>query len=157
MEEPGAQEAALKSLNGMAPDFVPAIVDRSRLLADRGETRAATRLIEKAARRNPSPELFDALENAVGEARNGRLAKFYGKLLATHADDTHLMMRMARSLMGDGKLDEAERVLDGVGIGGDQTLANTLRAEIYRQRSDAARAEEHYRKALSTVVPLPDA
>lgn len=59
---------------GLDPDFVPAVLQESRLLVETGRDSQATRLLEKSWGRRPHPELAGAYA-ALGPADEGALLK----------------------------------------------------------------------------------
>jgi HemY protein len=59
-----------------APDLVPAVALAARFLAESGEIRKGARMIEKAWRTNPHPDLADAYANLrLGDSARDRLAR----------------------------------------------------------------------------------
>ncbi len=145
-------ESSLKTITGMDADFAPALVARARLCVKRGNWKAAARLLEKAAKRQPAAALLDELEETLIPAQQARLLKFYGKLAASHPDDGALELRLCRCLLEADQMQEAVRLLETADAEANPALFQSLWAEVHRRQSRPEQAEACYRKAVAELL-----
>jgi len=146
--EQSARDAALRELASDAPDFLPVLVDRARNLADTGDWRRAMKMLEKAVRKHPHGAALDELESLVPAEESARLARLYGKLVATTPQSVGLRLRAAHYLIKHGRVEEAAETLKPLGESAEASVAKALWGEIHDAREESSQAHSAYRDAL---------
>ena len=138
-----------KSFGDDAPEFLPVIIDRARMITDAGDWRRAYKTLEKALRRRPRGAVLDAIESTVPPEEAVRVTRLYSKLVASHAESAVLRLRAARYLIEHGRVEEAADVLNAMSENGDGPKAQALWGEIHNSRDDTALAHASYQQALA--------
>lgn len=147
-----AKEFALEA-EKLAPTLVPAAVLAARLLAESGYQRRASRIIDKAWRDNPHPELATAYsELRSGEAARDRLKRIeaLAKKVPGHVEGA---LAIARAALAAQEFAKARAALAPYLQAPTKRIA-LLMAELERaERNDEGRAREWVARAL---VAAPD-
>jgi HemY protein len=132
----------------LAPTLLPAAALAGRLLAEAGELRKASRIIEKAWRANPHPDLADAYANLrFGDSALDRLARM--RALAEKAPD-HIegALAVARAAIDAREFATAREVLAPFLAAPTRRVA-LIMAELEEiERADVGRAREWMARAL---------
>lgn len=126
-----AREAAIEA-NRLSPDLVPAAAAAARALVAQGKGSYAVRVIKKAWKVAPHPELaaaFAAIEPKESPAQ--RLQRF-GKLLGYHAEAAETRMLRAELLIAAEDFPAARRALGDVASAAPSMRALTIMAAIER-------------------------
>ncbi len=148
----------------LAPELVPAAVLASRFVSDAGETRRAARIIEKAWKAGPHPELADAYAYLrFGDSARDRLQRMQ-KLAALRPGHIEGQIALSRAAIDAGEFALARRTLetllyapksfaaaDGEGAAGSGPTQRVLMlmAELEeREHGDEGRAREWMTRAL---------
>ena len=145
-----AKAFALEAVK-LAPTLVPATVLAGRLLAESGDPRKAARIIEKAWRATPHPELAQAFsELRSGEAARDRLARIEALARKTpgHVEGA---LAMARAAIDAQEFAKARGALAPY-LGTPTRRVALLMAEIERtERNDEGRARAWMARALNAA------
>ncbi|MCC5991021.1 MAG: heme biosynthesis protein HemY [Rhodobacteraceae bacterium] len=126
-----AREAAIEA-NRLSPDLIPAAAAAARALVAQGKGSYGARVIKKAWKVAPHPELaaaFAAIE--PGESPTQRLQRF-GKLLGYHADAAETRMLRAELLIAAEDFPAARRALGDLATAAPSMRALTIMAAIER-------------------------
>ncbi len=137
--------------NKLAPTLVPAAALAGRLLAEGGQLRKASRLIDSAWRANPHPELAQAyVELRSGEAARDRLKRI--EALAKRAPgDGEGALAVARAALDAQEFAKARAALTPSLAAPTRRVA-LLMAEIERrEHGDEGRAREWVARALNAA------
>lgn len=141
-----AQEAAK-----LEPSFVPAAALAGRMLAEGGELRKATRILDKAWQANPHPHLAQAYADLrFGDAARDRLKRIEGlaKKSAGHIEGA---LALARATIDAQEYDKARAALAPHLTALTKRMA-LLMAEIERaERNDEGRAREWIARAVNAA------
>ena len=142
-----ARAFALEAVK-LAPAFVPAAALAGRLLAEAGELRKASRLLEKAWRANPHPDLAEVYANLrFGDSARDRLARV--RLLA-QKEPLHIesALALARAALDAHEFAAARSALAPLLTQPSQRVA-MLMAEIEEfEHGDEGRAREWMARAV---------
>ena len=132
----------------LAPTFVPAATIAGRMLAEGGELRRATRVLEKAWRANPHPDLAQVFSDLrFGDAARDRLKRIEGlvKKMPGHIEGA---LAMARAAIDAQEFGKARATLASYLAAPTKRVA-LLMAELERaERNDEGRAREWLSRAL---------
>jgi HemY protein len=135
----------------LAPTLVPAAAFAARALAERGETRKASRIVDKAWRANPHPELADAYAQIrFGDSARERLSRM--EALAKKAPG-HLesALPVARAALDAQEFAKARAALAPF-LGAPTRRVALLMAELERsQHGDEGRAREWLARAVTAA------
>jgi HemY protein len=132
----------------LAPTFVPAASLAARLLAEGGQLRKASRIIDKAWRANPHPELAQAYsELRSGESARDKLRRVEG-LAAKMPGHIEGALATARAALDAQEFDKARGALDPYLAAPTRRIALAM-AELERaERNDVGRAREWLARAV---------
>lgn len=98
----------------LAPELVPAAALAARFVSEPGETRRAARIIEKAWKANPHPELADAYAYLrIGDSARDRLQRIE-KLSALRPGHVEGQIALARAAIDATEFALARRTLEGL-------------------------------------------
>ena len=150
----------------LAPTFVPAAALAGRMLAEAGELRKATRVLEKAWRANPHPDLAQVFSDLrFGDAARDRLKRIEGlvKKIPGHIEGALALARAAIDAQEFGKAraalassscraDQAGRAADGR-IGARRAQRRRTRPRMDRTRA-ARRARSGMDRRRSRIRSL---
>ncbi len=142
-----AKELALEAQK-LAPTFVPAASLAARLLAEGGQQRKASRIIDKAWRANPHPELAQAYsELRSGESARDKLKRIEG-LAAKVPGHIEGALATARAALNAQEFAKARAALEPYLAAPTKRIA-LLMAELERvERNDVGRAREWLARAV---------
>lgn len=132
----------------LARDLVPAAALAARLLAENGERRKATRLLEAAWRAQPHPDLADAYANLKsGDSARERLKRVQ-TLVRARPEHVEAAFAVARAALDAQEFVTARAALGPLLVAPTQRVA-TLMAELEEiGRNDEGRAREWMARAL---------
>jgi HemY protein len=132
----------------LAPTFVPAAALAGRMLAEGGELRKATRVLEKAWRANPHPDLAQVFSDLrFGDAARDRLKRIEG-LVKKIPGQVEGALAMARAAIDAQEFGKARAALASYLAAPTKRVA-LLMAELERaERNDEGRAREWIARAL---------
>jgi HemY protein len=132
----------------LAPALVPAATLAARLLAEAGQLRKASRIIDKAWRANPHPELAQTYsELRSGDSARDRLKRLeaLAKKVPGHVEGA---LAIARAALNAQEFDKARAVLAPYLQAPTKRIA-LLMAELERaEKNDVGRAREWVSRAL---------
>ena len=142
-----ARALALEAVK-LAPDFVPAAALAGRFLAEAGELRKASRIVEKAWRANPHPQLAEVYAHLrFGDSARDRLRRIEslaGKMPA-HVEGA---LAIARAAIDAGEFSAARAALNPFLAQPTQRVA-LLMAELEEtEHGDIGRAREWTARAI---------
>ena len=135
----------------LAPGLVPAAALAGRLLAESGDQRKAARVIEKAWRVNPHPELAQAFsEIRFGDAARDRLKRIetLAKKAPGHIEGT---LALARAAIDAQEYAQARAALSPLLAAPTRRVALLMAALERAERNDEGRAREWMARALSAA------
>jgi HemY protein len=142
-----AKAAALEAAK-LAPTFVPAAALAGRMLAEAGETRKASRIVNKAWQANPHPDLARVFsELRFGDAARDRLKRIEGlaKKAPGHIEGA---LALARAAMDAQQFAKARAALASYLATPTKRIA-MLMADLERaEHNDEGRAREWLARAL---------
>jgi HemY protein len=146
-ERDRARELVLEAVK-LAPDSVPAAALAGRFLAEAGELRKASRIVEKAWRTSPHPDLADVYTHLrFGDSARDRLARIE-KLVAIHAGGIEGALALARAAIEAGEFARARAALAPHLSQPTQRVA-LLMAELEQaENGDEGRAREWTARAV---------
>ena len=149
-----AKAFALEAVK-LAPTLVPAAAFAGRVLAEGGDRRKATRILEKAWRANPHPDLADAYAQIrFGDSARDRLARIES-LAKKGPDDIESALAVARAALDAQEFAKARAALAPLLAAPTQRVA-LLMAELERaERGDEGRSREWMGRALN-AAPDPE-
>ena len=132
----------------LAPTFVPAATIAGRMLAEGGELRKATRVLEKAWRASPHPDLAQVFSDLrFGDTARDRLKRIEGlvKKMPGHIEGA---LALARAAIDAQEFGKARAALASYLAVPTKRVA-LLMAELERaERNDEGRAREWIARAL---------
>ncbi len=133
----------------LAPDLVPAVALAARFLAESEELRKGTRMVEKAWRLNPHPELAEAYAGLrLGDSARERLSRVQA-LAAKMPDHIESALAIARAAIAAREFGTARAALAPYLVRPTRRIA-LLMAEIEgADRGDEGRAREWMSRAIS--------
>ena len=135
----------------LAPTFVPAAALAGRMLAEGGELRKASRVLNKAWLANPHPDLAQVLSNLrFGDAARDRLKRIeaLAKKVPGHIEGA---LAMARAALDAREFAKARAALASYLAAPTKRIA-LLMAELERaERNDEGRAREWIARALNAA------
>jgi HemY protein len=133
----------------LAPDLVPAVALAARFLAESGELRKGTRLVEKAWQANPHPDLAEAYADLrLGDSARERLARVQG--LADKAPDSiESALALARAAVAAKEFSVARAALAPYLMQPTRRVALLMAHIEEADRGDEGRAREWMNRALS--------
>ncbi len=135
----------------LAPTLVPAAALAGRMLAEGGELRKATSVLEKAWRANPHPDLAQVFSDLrFGDAARDRLKRIEGlvKKIPGHIEGA---LAMARAAIDAQEFGKARAALASYLEAPTKRIA-LLMAELERaERNDEGRAREWIARALNAA------
>jgi len=135
----------------LAPTFVPAASLAGRMLAEGGELRKATRILEKAWRTHPHPDLASVFSDLrFGDAARDRLKRIEGlaKKVPGHIEGA---LALARAAIDAREFAKARAALASFLAAPTKRVA-LLMAELERaERNDEGRAREWIARALNAA------
>ncbi len=140
----------LRAISHEAPEFVPGVVERAKLLARSGERRRALKVIEKTLWQKPRAVLLDLYEEIAGADDPARVCRLYAKLVVAHPGITGLKLRAAHAMIARHRLDEAATILGACSTNGSTPVAQVLWARIHDARNQPDLAHAAYREAIAT-------
>ena len=137
--------------NKLAPTFVPAATLAGRMLAEAGELRKASRLINRAWQTHPHPDLAQVLSNLrFGDAARDRLKRIetLAKKLPGHIESA---LALARASLDAREFAKARAALASFLAAPTRRVA-LLMAEIERmEHNDEGRAREWIARAVNAA------
>src|SRR6266702_7057084 len=132
----------------LAPDLVPAAVLAGRLLGEAGERRRAARIIERAWRANPHPDLAAAYAKLrPGDSARQRLSRVE-TLAAKGPADAEAALAVARAALDAQEFAAARKALAPYTASPRKRVA-ALMAELEMAQGDEGRAREWMARALN--------
>jgi len=132
----------------LAPDLVPAAVLAGRLLGEAGERRRAARIIERAWRANPHPDLAAAYAKLrPGDSARQRLSRVEA-LAAKGPPDAEAALAVARAALDAQEFVAARSALAPYTASPRKRVA-ALMAELEMAQGDEGRAREWMARALN--------
>ncbi|MFN4099482.1 MAG: heme biosynthesis protein HemY, partial [Pararhodobacter sp.] len=130
-----AQDLAIEA-NRLSPDLVPAAVRAAGALAARDSARAATKIIKRAWRTQPHPELAHAFAGiAPNEASTARLKRFEPLLALTPGPESQ--MTRAELLIAAEDFPGARRAMGDLHVSHPTQRVMTIMAAIERGEGSA--------------------
>ncbi|MCC6864248.1 MAG: heme biosynthesis protein HemY [Rhodobacteraceae bacterium] len=108
-----AREAAIEA-NKQSPDLIPAAEMAARVLIDKGNKKAATRVLKKAWDVKPHPDLAAAFADIEPTETPQRRLKRFKTLTVNHPDHEETRLLMAELNIAAEDFPEARRSLGGV-------------------------------------------
>jgi HemY protein len=148
-----AKAFALEAVK-LAPTLVPAAALAGRLLAEGGETRRAARLIDKAWRANPHPDLAQVMSDLrFGDTARDRLKRIDG-LAKKLPGNIESALALARATIDAGEYTKARAALAPYLTTPTRRVALLMAALERAQHNDEGRAREWIARAL-TAAPDP--
>jgi HemY protein len=152
-EETDRDNAKLFALEAakLAPDLVPAAALAGRMFAEGGELRRASRIIDKAWRANPHPDLAQTYADLrFGDAARDRLKRIEGlaKKMPGHLESA---LALARAALEAREFAKARAALAPCLVAPTRRVA-LLMAKLERaERNDEGRAREWVARALNAA------
>jgi HemY protein len=132
----------------LAPDLVPAATLAGRLLGELGERRRAARIIERAWRANPHPDLAAAYSGLrPGDSARQRLSRVE-TLAAKGPADAEAALAVARAALDAQEFSAARKALAPYTASPRKRVA-ALMAELEMAQGDEGRAREWMARALN--------
>src|SRR6516165_7699269 len=132
----------------LAPDLVPAAALAGRLLGELGERRRAARIIERAWRANPHPDLAAAYAALrPGDSARQRLSRVE-TLAAKGPADSEAALAVARAALDAQEFSAARKALAPYTVSPRKRVA-ALMAELEMAQGDEGRAREWMARALN--------
>ncbi|MBV9303802.1 MAG: tetratricopeptide repeat protein [Acidobacteriaceae bacterium] len=142
-------EAAFRKVLAADPDNEDAITGLAGVYSDRGDARAASELLEKLTKKNPSPRALVVLANNYEQMRQyAQAADAYRKALALDPNRVELKAALAQDQALAGKLDDALKTYQELADANPRDAQPYLgMSQIYRERKDFAQARKMSDKA----------
>ena len=132
----------------LAPDLVPAAALAGRLLGEAGERRRAARIIERAWRANPHPDLAAAYSGLrPGDSARQRLSRVE-MLAAKGPADAEAALAVARAALDAQEFSAARKALAPYTASPRKRVA-ALMAELEMAQGDEGRGREWMARALN--------
>src|SRR5215468_12663134 len=146
--EPARAAALAREAAKLAPDLVPAATLAGRLLGEAGERRKASRIIERAWRENPHPDLAAAYAALrPGDSARQRLSRVEA-LTAKGPADAEAALAVARAALDAQEFSVARAALAPYTAAPRKRVA-ALMAELEMAQGDEGRAREWMARALN--------
>src|SRR5438876_495198 len=146
--EPARGAALAREAAKLAPDLVPAAALAGRLLGEAGERRKASRVIERAWRVNPHPDLAAAYAALrPGDSARQRLSRVEA-LAAKRPADAEAALAVARAALDAQEFSVARSALAPY-TGSPRKRVAALMAELEMAQGDEGRAREWMARALN--------
>ena len=146
--EPARAAALAREAAKLAPDLVPAAALAGRLLGEAGERRKASRIIERAWRVNPHPDLAAAYAALrPGDSARQRLSRVEA-LAAKRPADAEAALAVARAALDAQEFSVARSALAPY-TGSPRKRVAALMAELEMAQGDEGRAREWMARALN--------
>ncbi|HKF10795.1 MAG TPA: heme biosynthesis HemY N-terminal domain-containing protein [Xanthobacteraceae bacterium] len=146
--EPARAAALAREAAKLAPDLVPAATLAGRLLGEAGERRKASRIIERAWRENPHPDLAAAYAALrPGDSARQRLSRVEA-LAAKGPADAEAALAVARAALDAQEFSVARAALAPYTAAPRKRVA-ALMAELEMAQGDEGRAREWMARALN--------
>ncbi len=108
-----AREAAIEA-NKQSPDLIPAAAMASRALADKGDKKAATRVLKKAYDAKPHPDLAAAFAEIEPDETPADRLKRFKTLTANHPDHEETRLLLAELNIAAEDFPQARRALGSI-------------------------------------------
>ena len=148
-------EKAFRTLLKMDTSFLPAYLGLAEVMTIKGEPEEAINLLEKSYDTLRSAIILARLEDlliSVGEP--GRLLRFYRNALLRSPQDNGLKFMLGKLYSRLEMVDDAITTLESIDTNVYSTPElYTAKGELYRKRSQTARAMEEFRKAAELRRP----
>jgi len=135
----------------LAPTLVPAAVLAGRLLAEGGDPRKATRIVEKAWRANPHPQLAQAYADVrLGDAARDRLKRIeaLAKKAPGHVEGE---LAVARAAIDAQEFAKARAALAPYLVAPSKRVALLMATLERAERNDEGRAREWLARAFNAA------
>ncbi|MFT4569951.1 MAG: hypothetical protein ACI8TX_000609 [Hyphomicrobiaceae bacterium] len=152
-DEPADRDTALRAIISSYPSYAPAIVERARLLAAKGDDKGALKLVEKALKRQVQPALLEQLQTLLAGKDDDRLVALCEKLISDLQGSDDVRLFLAKRLTALERLDDATLILEELRNGDDSAEIQLAWGDLYTARSDAAQAARCYRQAAVIEAP----
>lgn len=107
------REAAIEA-NRQSPDLIPAAAMAARALADKGDKKAATRVLKKAWDAKPHPDLAAAFAEIEADETPAQRLKRFASLTANHPDHEETRLLMAELNIAAEDFPAARRALGNI-------------------------------------------
>lgn len=146
-DAPGDRDAAVRGIISIDPTYAPAVVERSRMLVGKGDTKGAIKLVEKTLNRRIQPELLDELGSLLGGVDDERLIAVCEKLVNEVEGSDTVRLFLANRLTSLGRHDDAAHALEELGGGEDSAAIQIAWGDLYSARGQADKAAKAYRLA----------
>lgn len=144
-----AQEAAIEA-NRMSPDLIPAAVMAAQSYIEKGNTRAATRVIKKAWEASPHPDLAATFAAIVPDETPAARLKRFRVLTRAHSDHPETVMLLAELQIAMEDFPQARRTISDLVEKSPTARALTIMAAIERgEGADDAVVRGWLAKALT--------
>lgn len=142
-------EAAFKKVLAMDPDNEDAITGLASVYSDRGDSRAASELLEKLTRKNPSARAYSILAADYEAMHEYSLAAdAYKKAIELDAGRAELKAALAQDEALAGRYDEALKTYQDIAEANPQDAQPYLgMAQIYREQKNFPLAHQMTDKA----------
>lgn len=146
----GERDAALSAVLAMDPSWPAAATGRAAALGQQGKTRAAVRVLYRAAKRRPAGETLRALDALLEADNPRRLLRLLNRLRRMHPGSSDLALHLAALHVRQGRYAEAEAVLAELteASGREAAIVEELRARMLESANDPAAVAEALRRAL---------
>ena len=105
-----AREAAIEA-NKLSPDLIPAAAIAARALIEKGDKKAAARILKKAWEAQPHPDLAAAFAGIEPEETPSERVKRFGALLAIRPEHDENRLAEAELLLNAGEFARAKAAL----------------------------------------------
>jgi HemY protein len=144
-----AREAAIEA-NKRSPDLIPAAVMAGRSLIEKGDTRAATRILKKAWSVQPHPEIAAVFAEIEPEETPAARLKRFKALTGLHVDSDETKLLLAELNIAAEDYPEARRALGTLPTTHPTQRALAIMAAVERgEGSDEAVVRGWLSKALT--------
>jgi len=142
-------ETAFKQAIALDPDNEDAITGLASVYSDRGDSRAASALLEKLTKKNPSPRVFMVLANNYESMHEYALAAgAYKQVLELDPSRVEVKAALAQDQALAGQYDDALATYREIAEANPQDAQPYLgMVEIYRQQKNFAEAHKMIDKA----------
>jgi HemY protein len=149
-QDPNKSLALAIEAHGLAPDLVPAASLAGRMLASKGSTPKAAKILQKTWARNPHPDLATAYAFArIGDSPRDRLDRIK-QLAALNPQSAESAIAVANAAIDAREFDEARRVVEPLTDGRLTQRIATLMARIEsEQHGDKGRVREWLARAVN--------
>lgn len=151
LEEDDPERALTLSLeaHGLAPSLIPAAAIAGRLLAARGNTPRAAKILQRTWAKSPHPELATAYAYArIGDSPRDRLDRVK-QLFASNPHSIESSIAVALAAIEARDYDEARRILHPFTEQGFTRRIAALLARIEAEDGDKGRAREWLARAVT--------